>query len=73
MFMKLEHKNKSKEERSMLDHEDLYEGYIMDLIEQLKRKLFFKAEYYILDSTGTIKDGHWTGAIKKLVNRVTTN
>ncbi len=71
MFKREEHLNKSKDDLALLKHEDLYQGYIIDLIGKLRKRLGFEVEYHLVKSTGTIdEEGHWTGAIKKLVDRV---
>ena len=73
MSMLDEHRNKSKDDLELIPFNKRYEGYIMELLKHLQRQLDFKIEWHVVDATGTINpDGHWTGAIKKLVDRVGT-
>jgi hypothetical protein len=59
--------------KSVNSNDSVYEGFLMDLLEELSRDVGFQfvveenTKYGSLDA----ESGNWTGMIGKLVNKVT--
>ncbi len=72
-FLMLKHDRTAAEADQLgVDFEDLYEGYAVDLMRQLRKQLGFRTDWHMVyDRSSGVQDefGHWSGAMKELIDK----